>query len=108
VDAEVVGDDLYVQEPKDEQRESDHADECKHNQDQARESVGREVSAGDAAAARALRAPAAVWWPSDEDLTPPGRLRLGLRPGLDAIARGDVFDRPRNQGLAASPSVELE
>jgi len=44
VDVEVVGDDLHVQEPKDEQRESGHADECEHNQDEARESVGREVS----------------------------------------------------------------
>jgi hypothetical protein len=31
VDVEVVGDDLHVQEPKDEQRESGHADECEHN-----------------------------------------------------------------------------
>jgi hypothetical protein len=44
VDVEVVGDDLHVQEPKDEQPESGHADECEHNQDEARESVGREVS----------------------------------------------------------------
>jgi hypothetical protein len=44
VDVEVVGDDVHVQEPKDEQRESDHADECEHNQDEARESVGREMS----------------------------------------------------------------
>jgi hypothetical protein len=44
VDAEVVGDDVDVQEPEDEQRESDRADECEHDQDQARESVGREVS----------------------------------------------------------------
>jgi hypothetical protein len=44
VDVEVVGDDLHVQEPKDEQCESGDADECEHNQDEARESVGREVS----------------------------------------------------------------
>jgi hypothetical protein len=44
VDVEMVGDDLYVQEPKDEQRKSGHADECEHDQDEARESVGREVS----------------------------------------------------------------
>jgi hypothetical protein len=44
VDAEMVGDELHVQKPKDEQRERDHADECEHNQDGARESVGREVS----------------------------------------------------------------
>jgi hypothetical protein len=44
VDVEVVGNDLYVQEPKDEQRESGHADEREHDQDEARESVGREVS----------------------------------------------------------------
>jgi hypothetical protein len=44
VDAEVVGDDVHVQEPKDEQRDSGHADECEHNQDEARESVGRKVS----------------------------------------------------------------
>jgi hypothetical protein len=36
----VVGDDVPVQEPKDEQRESDPADECEHNQNEARESVG--------------------------------------------------------------------
>ena len=40
----MVGDDLHVQEPKDEQRESDHADECEHHQDKARQSVGRKVS----------------------------------------------------------------
>lgn len=44
MDAEVVGDDVHVQEPKDEQRDSGHADECEHNQDEARESVGRKVS----------------------------------------------------------------
>jgi hypothetical protein len=44
VDVEVVGDDLHVQEPKDEQCESRHPDECEHNQDEARKSVGREVS----------------------------------------------------------------
>jgi hypothetical protein len=44
VDAEVVGDELHIQEPKDEQRECGHADECEHNQDEARESVRREVS----------------------------------------------------------------
>jgi len=44
VDVEMVGDDLYVQEPKDEQRESGHADEREHDQHEARESVGREVS----------------------------------------------------------------
>jgi hypothetical protein len=44
VDVEVVGDDLYVQESKDEQRESGHADEREHDQHEARESVGREVS----------------------------------------------------------------
>jgi hypothetical protein len=44
VDAEVVGDELHVQDSEDEQRERDRPDECEHNQDQARESVGREVS----------------------------------------------------------------
>ena len=44
MDAEVVGDGLHVQEPEDEQRESDHADECEHTQDGARKSVGCEVS----------------------------------------------------------------
>ena len=44
MDVEVVGDDLYVQEPKDEQRESGHADECEHDHDEAGESVGREVA----------------------------------------------------------------
>jgi hypothetical protein len=38
----------------------------------------------------------------------PAGSALASAPDLDAIARGDVFDRPRNQGLAASPSVELE
>jgi hypothetical protein len=41
---EVVGDDLHVQESKDKQYESRHADESEHNQDEARESVGGEVS----------------------------------------------------------------
>lgn len=40
----MVGDDLYVQEPKNEQRKSGPADECEHDQDEARESVRREVS----------------------------------------------------------------
>lgn len=30
VDAEVVGDDVHVQESKDEQRDGDHAEECEH------------------------------------------------------------------------------
>lgn len=30
VDAEVVGDGVHVQEPKDEQRDGDRADECEH------------------------------------------------------------------------------
>ena len=41
---EVIGDDFHVQESQDEQRESGHADEREHDQDGARESVGREVS----------------------------------------------------------------
>jgi hypothetical protein len=44
VDVEVVGYVLYVQGPNDEQRESGHAAECVRDQDEARESVGREVS----------------------------------------------------------------
>ena len=44
VDAEVVGDDVYVQESKDEQRDGDHAEECEHDQDKARDEVGRGVS----------------------------------------------------------------
>jgi hypothetical protein len=44
VDAEVVRDEFHVQDPKDQQRESDRADEREHNQDQAREPIGREVS----------------------------------------------------------------
>jgi hypothetical protein len=44
VDAEVVGDGVHVQDPKDEPRDGDRADECARNQDQARDSVGREVS----------------------------------------------------------------
>ena len=43
VDAEVVGDAVHVQEPKDEQRNRDRADECERNQDEARDSVGREL-----------------------------------------------------------------
>jgi hypothetical protein len=52
-DVEVVGDDVHVQEPKNKQRESDHANECEHNHDEACESVGREVS-------RATRKPPAL------------------------------------------------
>jgi len=44
VDAEVVGDGVYVQEPKDEEPDGDHADECEHNQDEARDQAGRDVS----------------------------------------------------------------
>jgi hypothetical protein len=70
-DVEVVGDDVHVQEPKDEQRESDHADEREHNHDEACDSVGARSVAGDAEAARALRAPEAVRRrPSDSDTTP--------------------------------------
>jgi hypothetical protein len=41
---EVIGDDLHVQEPKDEQGESGQADQREHDKNRARESVGREVS----------------------------------------------------------------
>ena len=44
VDAEVAGDGVYVQEPKDEQRDGDHADEYEHNQDEARDQVRRDMS----------------------------------------------------------------
>jgi hypothetical protein len=44
VDAEVAGDGVHVQEPKDEQGGGDHADECERNQDEARDQVGRDVS----------------------------------------------------------------
>jgi hypothetical protein len=44
VDAEVVSDGVHVQEPKDEQRDGDHADECAHDQDEERKPVGREAS----------------------------------------------------------------
>ena len=43
VDAEVIGDGVHLQEPKDEQRGGDHADECERKQNQVRESVGRGV-----------------------------------------------------------------
>ena len=43
MDAKVFGDDVHVEKPKDEQRDSDHADECKHEHDGAPEPVGREV-----------------------------------------------------------------
>ena len=41
---EVVGDELHVREPKHEQRESSDADEHEDHDDEARESIGREVS----------------------------------------------------------------
>jgi hypothetical protein len=44
VDTEVIGDELDVQQPKDQQHERDRADECERDQDEACESVGREVS----------------------------------------------------------------
>jgi hypothetical protein len=40
VDAEVVGDGVHVQEPKDEPSDGDRADECERNQDKARASEG--------------------------------------------------------------------
>ena len=43
MDAEVVGDGVHVQEPKDEQRNRDRADEGEHNQDEPRDSVGRKA-----------------------------------------------------------------
>ena len=43
MDAKVFGDDVHVQKPKDEQRDSDRADECKHEHHGAPEPVGREV-----------------------------------------------------------------
>lgn len=44
VDAEVVGDGVHVQEPKDEERDGDRGDERARNQDKARDSVGRKAS----------------------------------------------------------------
>ena len=91
MDAEVVGDELHVQEPKDEQRESDHSDECEHNQDEARKPVGREVS-------RATWLPPALCGRRGRFGGHPIRIlrrRGRLRLGVDAGARGDVFDRPR-------------
>jgi len=44
VNAEVLGDAVHAQEPENEQRDGERADECEHNQDELRESVGREVS----------------------------------------------------------------
>ena len=101
VDAEVVGDDLHVQEPKDEQRESDHADECEHNQDEARKSVGREVS-------RATWQPPALCGRRGRLGGHPIRIlrrRGRLRLGLDAGARGDVLDRPRGVRSTAALSA---
>jgi hypothetical protein len=51
---EVVGDELHVREPKHEQRESSDADEHEDHDDEARESIGREVS-------RATRLPPLLW-----------------------------------------------
>ena len=43
LDAEVVSDGVHVQEPKDEQRDGDHADECAHDQEEEPQPVGREA-----------------------------------------------------------------
>ena len=50
VDAEMLGDRVHVQEPKDQQRDSDHADQSKHHQDKGPNPVRRE-------------APLAIWQP---------------------------------------------
>jgi hypothetical protein len=91
VDVEVVGDDLYVQEPKDEQRESGHADECEHDQDEARESVVREVSRATWLAPALLRA---VRWPSDQDMRPASAARSR---SLVGDARRHRRTRPASQ-----------
>ena len=43
MDAEVFGDEVHVHESEDEQRDGDHADECKHEHYEAPEPVGRKV-----------------------------------------------------------------
>jgi hypothetical protein len=63
MDAEVFGDDVHVQKPQDEQRDGDHADECKHEHDGAPEPVGREV----------LRA---AWQPFDRVGAPDGSVAI--------------------------------
>jgi hypothetical protein len=37
VDAEVASDGVHVKEPEDEQHDGDYADECEHDQDEARD-----------------------------------------------------------------------
>ena len=89
MDAEVVGDDLHVQEPKDEQRDSDHADEGKHNQDEARKPVRREVS-------RATWPPPALCGSGGGsvaircDLTPPGSSALASALDLTGGSAGSA------------------
>jgi hypothetical protein len=85
VDAEVAGDGVHVQDPKDEPRDGDRADECVRNQDQARDSVGREVSR-------------AMW-------QPPGRCVrrerfCGHPPGYYAACSRRTATFPPKRGLA--------
>jgi hypothetical protein len=99
VDAEVVGDDLHVQEPKDEQRESDDADECEHNQDEAGESVGREVS-------RATGQPPALWGRfGGHRISILGRERCDAPPCERACEPGEEIVRSAGDRTRSRPSA---
>jgi hypothetical protein len=82
---EVVGDELHVREPKHEQRESSDADEHEDHDDEARESIGREVS-------RATRLPPLLWGRSGVH---PIRILRGERHGSRTTERGDELGDDR-------------
>ena len=102
VDAEVVGDGVHVQEPKDEPSDGDRADECERNQDKARDSVGREGVAGDVAAARALHRPGAILWPSAWILR-----RVQMANG-DLPAKAEFGERPAKRDDEAWKGVRTK
>lgn len=91
-----------------EQRQSDHADECEHDQDEARESVGRVVL-------RATWQTRAVRWPPDQDIRPralgcaPVRARrrltgLAKRQPRGCTAGGVLVERA---GSTSGPSAAI-
>jgi hypothetical protein len=90
---EVVGDELHVREPKHEQRESSDADEHEDHDDEARESIGREVS-------RATRLPPLLWGRFGVH---PIRILRGERHGSRSTERaGEVGEDRRVRRLCAA------
>ena len=86
---EVVGDELHVREPKHEQRESSDADEHEDHDDEARESIGREVS-------RATWLAPVLWGRFGVH---PIRILRGERHGPRSTERADEFREDRQIGV---------